>query len=127
MVHLLILHSIFYTNTQLEQNPADVKAVRDSVVSALLAGRDTVSGSVLCLIIVSHRYWILTQNKSQTASLLSFVTYCLAIHPEVTTKLREEIKATLGEDERQPTGEEIKCMRYCKQSTHQMKAAICLF
>src|SRR5712691_9873518 len=55
----------------------DRKAVRDSVVSLLLAGRDTVR---------FHEAVTLHANlpHPQTASLLTFATYCLAVHPGVT-------------------------------------------
>ncbi|KAF8323072.1 cytochrome P450 [Clavulina sp. PMI_390] len=66
------------------------KIVRDAVVSLLLAGRDT------------------------TASLLSFVTYCLAIHPEKATIIREEINSILSVSGRPPTAEDIKQMRYLR-------------
>jgi hypothetical protein len=33
---------------------------------------------------------------SQTACLLTFVTYCLAMYPDVLRRLRQEILSTIG-------------------------------
>lgn len=49
----------------------------------------------------------------QTASLLTFVMYFLAITPEVCNKLREEISVTFGPDG-VPTYMELKSMKYCR-------------
>ena len=49
----------------------------------------------------------------QTASLLSFVTYCLAAYPGITLRVREEIKEVLSSTSSPPTMEQLKSMRYC--------------
>ncbi|KAF8516458.1 cytochrome P450 [Hysterangium stoloniferum] len=67
----------------------DTKLLVDETLNLLIAGRDT------------------------TASLLSFTTYCLTLHPEVRSKLREEILSTVGPD-RSPTYDEIRGMRYLR-------------
>src|ERR1700733_15369149 len=96
----------------------DEKAVRDSVVSLLLAGRDTVRPHK---VVIPHADLL----HLQTASLLSFATYCLAMHPESTLKIREEIQEVLGSTDRPPTEEELKSMRYCMSVLSEMWS-ICL-
>jgi len=48
----------------------------------------------------------------QTASLLTYVTYFLAIHPDVTEKLRAEVLEHCGMDG-VPTYEKIRHLKYC--------------
>lgn len=65
----------------------DRVVLRDQLVSTLLAGRDT------------------------TACTLSWLFYELAYHPDVYSKLREEVLGTLGTDGK-PTYEDLKSMKY---------------
>ena len=61
--------------------------IRDQLLNILLAGRDT------------------------TACLLTFATYFMALHPDVTRKMRAEVLATCGRTGA-PTLENIKALRY---------------
>jgi len=65
--------------------PFPEKWIRDIVMNFLIAGRDT------------------------TATLLTWTSYLLAKHPEVTEKLMEEIRSLKGED---PTYEKVKNFTY---------------
>lgn len=47
----------------------------------------------------------------QTASLLTFAVYLLAMHPDVMERARAEVLNIVGESET-PTYEQIKQMRY---------------
>lgn len=67
----------------------DPKVIRDQLLNILLASRDT------------------------TSSLLTFVTYFMALHPEVVQRLRKEILDQVGSD-RAPTFDDIRNMRYRK-------------
>ncbi|KAF8905815.1 cytochrome P450 [Gymnopilus junonius] len=67
----------------------DPIALRDEIMSLLVAGRDT------------------------TASTLTFVVYMLAEHPEVLRRLRQEVLEKLGNQKR-PTYDDIKEMKYLK-------------
>ncbi|KIJ47973.1 hypothetical protein M422DRAFT_226077 [Sphaerobolus stellatus SS14] len=67
----------------------DTKVITDQTLNILLAGRDT------------------------TASLITFTTYCLAMHPEVVQRLRQEILDNLGFD-KAPTYDDIREMKYLK-------------
>jgi cytochrome P450 len=49
----------------------------------------------------------------QTAGLLTFVAYCLAMHPEVLARLREEIIGTVGST-RAPTYDDVRGMKYLR-------------
>ena len=71
----------------LSQLTNDRKMLRDQLVSTLLAGRDT------------------------TACCLSWLFYELSYHPDVYTKLREEVLSTIGADGK-PTYEDLKNMKY---------------
>jgi cytochrome P450 len=66
----------------------DKKVMRDQIISLLLAGRDT------------------------TACTLSWLFLQLSKNPHVVRKLHEEIKATVGDDGRLPTYQQIKDMKY---------------
>ncbi|KAF8556689.1 cytochrome P450 monooxygenase CYP63 [Imleria badia] len=66
----------------------DVGMIRDQLLNILLAARDT------------------------TACLLTYVTYFLALHPNVTRKLREEVLDVCGYSA--PTYETIKKLKYMK-------------
>ncbi|CAE7107490.1 unnamed protein product [Rhizoctonia solani] len=72
----------------------DPSLIRDSLISFLLAGRDT------------------------TASLLTFIIYVLALHPDVCNQLAKEINETVCED-RLCTFEEIKSMRYLRATINE--------
>jgi cytochrome P450 len=80
------------------------------VVSLLLAGRDTVRPNEAV-------YLYADLTHPQTASLLSFATYCLAVYPDITLRVREEIKEVLDSTDRPPTMEQLKSMRYCTPNT----------
>jgi len=67
----------------------DMTLIVDEIINILLAGRDT------------------------TAGLLTFVTYCLAMHPETLARLREEIVSTVGTS-RTPTFDDIRGMKYLR-------------
>ncbi|KAF8577258.1 cytochrome P450 [Ramaria rubella] len=67
----------------------DLNVIADEVLNIMLAGRDT------------------------TASLLTFVTYCLAMHPAVLSRLREEIINSIGQD-RSPTIDDLRSLKYLR-------------
>ena len=52
----------------------------------------------------------------QTSSLLTFVIYLLALHPDVCHRLRGEVLETFGPTGT-PTYERLKKMDYCAFST----------
>ena len=66
---------------------ADPKVIRDQLLNIMLASRDT------------------------TACLLTFVTYFMALHPDVARKMREEVLQHCGRHGT-PTLENIKLLRY---------------
>lgn len=66
---------------------ADPKTIRDQLLNILLASRDT------------------------TSCLLTFVTYFMAMHPDVAARLRKEVADQVGLD-RTPTFDDIRNMRY---------------
>ncbi|CAE6522075.1 unnamed protein product [Rhizoctonia solani] len=72
----------------------DPNLIRDTLVSFLLAGRDT------------------------SASLLTFLTYVLALYPDAYRQLAEEIGSVIHED-RLCTFEEIKSMRYLRATINE--------
>ncbi|CAE6531569.1 unnamed protein product [Rhizoctonia solani] len=72
----------------------DPKLIRDTLVSFLLAGRDT------------------------SASLLTFMIYVLALYPDVYRQLAEEINCVVHEDQ-VCTFEEIKSMRYLRATINE--------
>ncbi|OCH86634.1 cytochrome P450 monooxygenase CYP63 [Obba rivulosa] len=67
----------------------DVEHIRYELITYLIAARDT------------------------TASLLTFVLYFFALHPEVCSRVREEVLNTFGTDG-QPTPEKLKGMKYLR-------------
>ena len=73
----------------------DRKVIRDQFVNILLAGRDT------------------------TAAILSFLFLELSWHPEILTKLRNEILEMVGEDAR-PTYQDLKDMPYLKHTINEV-------
>lgn len=70
------------------------RKIQDELLNILLAGRDT------------------------TASLLSYLFYILARRPDVTTKLRDEIKKL---NNKRPSFEEIKSMKYLQYCLNESK------
>lgn len=50
---------------------------------------------------------------SQTACVLTFVTYILSTHPDVADKLRSEILSVVGPDAT-PTYDQLRNLKYCK-------------
>ncbi|KAH8105405.1 cytochrome P450 [Cristinia sonorae] len=78
-------HSTFLE--YLAENTEDPQVIKDQLLNVLLAGRDT------------------------TAALLTFVTYMMAMHPEVARKMRAEVLQHIGEHNA-PTCEAIKSLRY---------------
>ncbi|KAI0086757.1 cytochrome P450 [Irpex rosettiformis] len=84
------LHSSTEHSTFLEylaDNTEDPKVIRDQLLNVLLASRDT------------------------TACLLTFVTYAMAMYPEITRKMRAEVLQHCGKTGT-PTFETIKSLRY---------------
>ncbi|KZS95633.1 cytochrome P450 monooxygenase pc-3 [Sistotremastrum niveocremeum HHB9708] len=75
--------------SHLVKSTEDEKILVDEILNMLIAGRDT------------------------TAALLTFVVYCLARHPHVLHKLREEILTQLGAN-RSPTYADIREMKYLR-------------
>ncbi|KAF9484616.1 cytochrome P450 monooxygenase CYP63 [Pholiota conissans] len=67
----------------------DPVQIRDQLLSMLLASRDT------------------------TACVLTYITYFLAIHPHITTKLRAEVLQTVGSTAA-PTFEQLRHMKYMR-------------
>jgi cytochrome P450 len=65
----------------------DPKLIRDQLLNILLAGRDT------------------------TACLLTFVTYVMAMYPDIARKMRQEVLQHCGHTGI-PNFENIKSMRY---------------
>lgn len=78
----------------------DRKVMRDQLTALLLAGRDT------------------------TAATMSWLFLELAKHPGVVEKLRAEIVDTLGQDNRPPSYQEIKDMKYL---THTINETLRLY
>ncbi|KAI5983159.1 cytochrome P450 monooxygenase CYP63 [Pisolithus marmoratus] len=72
----------------LADSTEDVGTIRDQLLNILLAARDT------------------------TACLLTYVTYFLALHPDVAKKLRQEVAHVCGDQP--PTYENIRKMKYMK-------------
>ncbi|KAI0686875.1 cytochrome P450 [Cytidiella melzeri] len=71
----------------LADNTEDPKVIRDQLLNVLLASRDT------------------------TACLLTFLTYAMAMYPDVARKMREEVLQHCGQTG-VPTFETVKSMRY---------------
>ncbi|WVW82196.1 hypothetical protein I302_104202 [Kwoniella bestiolae CBS 10118] len=68
----------------------DRKLIEDQLINTLLASRDTL------------------------ASCLTFCVYVLCLHPEVGSKLREEIRSVAGDENREVTKDVIRELRYCR-------------
>ncbi|TFK68916.1 cytochrome P450 monooxygenase CYP63 [Pluteus cervinus] len=73
----------------LVESTQDPILIRDQLLSMLLASRDT------------------------TACVLTFVTYILAMHPEIAERLRTEVVGMIG-TEAVPTYEQLRNMRYLR-------------
>ncbi|KZT65711.1 cytochrome P450 [Daedalea quercina L-15889] len=73
----------------LADNTEDPKVMQDQLLNILLASRDT------------------------TSSLLTYVTYFLAMHPDVARRLRVEVLKHCGVD-KAPTFDDIKNMKYMR-------------
>jgi cytochrome P450 len=73
----------------LADSTEDASLIRDQILNILLASRDT------------------------TASLLTYITYFLAIHPDVTKKLRAEVLEHCGTNGA-PTYDNIRHLRYMR-------------
>lgn len=71
----------------------------------MVAGRDTVRSTS-----IAH-YFLL--KSLQTATTLAFVVYLLAMHPEVTKRLRAEVIEKVGST-RTPTYDDIREMKYLR-------------
>lgn len=71
----------------LADHTEDAKVIRDQLLNILLAGRDT------------------------TSCLLTYVTYVMAIYPDVARKMRQEILQFCGQRQ-SPTFEKIRSLRY---------------
>jgi Cytochrome P450 len=80
----------------------DRKVLRDQLVSSLLAGRDT------------------------TACTLSWLFYELSYHPQVYSRLREEIIRTVGVDGK-PTYEDLKGMKYLQWCLNESISPFLIF
>ena len=64
----------------------DPKVIRDQLLNILMAGRDT------------------------TACLLTYVTYVMAMYPDIMQKMRQEVLHVCGHDA--PNFEKLKALRY---------------
>lgn len=71
----------------LAEHTEDPKTIHDQLLNVLLAGRDT------------------------TSCLLTYVTYLMALHPDVTQRLRAEVLKVVGPTN-SPTFDHIKQLRY---------------
>jgi cytochrome P450 len=67
----------------------DVKIIKDEIINILIAGRDTTTATLTCIL------------------------YCLSQHPEFTVRLREEILEKVGPTQ-PPTYYDIKSMTYTR-------------
>jgi Cytochrome P450 len=88
--------------------------------SIMLAGRDTVRtrcASAHVKPLMAH--W-------QTAGLLTFTVYCLAMHPEVLARLREEIVGNVGTG-RAPTIEDVRGMKYLRAVLNECVSSLVRF
>ena len=83
---------------------SDPVLIRDQLLSMLLASRDTVSASV-------YNDHSLLISIWQTACVLTYITYFMAIHPDVTQKLRTEVLERCGPTS-SPTFEHFRDMKY---------------
>lgn len=84
----------------------DPALIRDTLLAFLLAGRDTVRENYL-----ADREELIV-GGIQSASLLTFVTYVLALYPDVYQRLEAEINEVSAVDDT-VTFDDIKHMRYC--------------
>lgn len=91
---------------------ADVNLIRDQLLNMLLASRDTVRT-------ISADNWSLILTIVQTACLISYVTYFMALDPSLVQRLRDEILAHVGPDAA-PTYESIRQLKYSKPLPRQV-------
>lgn len=85
--------------------------MQDQLLNILLASRDTVG------VLHDHVRRGTHCTILQTSALLTFVTYFLALHPDVARRLRTEVLEHCG-GEKAPTFEDIKNMKYSTRSLH---------
>jgi hypothetical protein len=86
--------------------PVDPVVLKDEILNIMIAGRDTVRGSMSLL-----GYGLTVCDK--TAGTLTFVVYLLSTHPRVLSRLREEIATKIGL-RNYPTYEAIRDMKYLR-------------
>ncbi|KAF7374917.1 Cytochrome P450 monooxygenase [Mycena sanguinolenta] len=79
---------------ELISQTTDPTLIMDQTMNVLFAGRDT------------------------TAATITFLTYCLATHPTILARLREEILGQVG-DTRIPTFEDIKQMKLLRAAINE--------
>lgn len=77
-------------------------------MNIMIAGRDTVRETILST-------WAQHTNNEdhQTAATLTFSAYSMAMYPDITRRLREEILEKVGSS-RNPTYEDIREMKYLR-------------
>ena len=86
----------YLRSTDEDGKPFTDEYLRDMLTNFLIAGRDT------------------------TASLLTWLFYCLEGHPEVQERMVEEIRRVVGMDA-EPTPSQINELRYMKQVKNERK------
>ena len=64
--------------------------------------------------------YFLIAGRDTTASLLTWLFYCLEGHPEVQERMVEEIRRVVGMDA-EPTPSQINELRYMKQVNNERK------
>jgi hypothetical protein len=97
----------------------DSVLIRDQLLSVLLAARDTVRLPLSCQIASNLM-------DMQTACLLTFVTYFMAIYPDIAKRLRSEVLEHCGA-QGAPTYEQIRNMKYSTfLVTFSLTALICI-
>jgi cytochrome P450 len=108
----------------------DLEILRDAIMSLMVAGRDTVSYFVSPLLLI---YLSIPTEQlyslpffCQTASTLTFVIYMLAEHPQVLTRLREEILHKVG-PYRRPEYDDLKEMKYLRATINGTLVALAGF
>lgn len=94
----------------------DHTILADEILNITAAGRDTVR----CWLSINYCIGGLLEltRNIQTAGLLTFTIYMLTEHPEILTKLREEILRIVGPTQR-PTFDNFRDMKYLRVSIVQ--------